>query len=57
MIAGPLTLNGQTTNVDTIYNNGEWNTSPLSFSVPHNIMNLITSTFIPTNLIKDDKMI
>lgn len=41
----------------TIFNNGEWNTSSISFNLPINIINLIKCTFIPTNTTKEDKMI
>lgn len=55
MIEGSFTTNDQTTKVDNVYNNSDWNT--LSITVPDNIMNIITSTFIPNNTSKDNKII
>lgn len=57
MIEGALTINDQAIKVATFYNNRAWNTSSLSFNVPDSIMNLIIPTFIPSNAIKEDKMI
>ncbi|OIT04583.1 hypothetical protein A4A49_65283, partial [Nicotiana attenuata] len=40
MIEGPLTLNDTATNVDTIYNSGNWDTPSISINLHENITNL-----------------
>lgn len=57
MIEGPLTQADLSTTFNSIYNNGTWDTSSISLNIPSNIRNMLLTTFIPPNSIKEDKMI
>lgn len=57
IIEGPLTQIDFSVKVATIYNTGAWDASSISLSILPNIRDLLSTTFIPSNPINEDKMI